>query len=91
MRDAHLCGRGSTITGRPSDGLATVSPFRQGCLCRHRSRVRVAQHQTAQRADWVEQGIAALSARCSRTSPIKGIRLRLVLVRGWWPRTCPGW
>lgn len=66
----------------------------RGSLCRHRPRVRVAQHHRAPRhgADWVEQGVAALSARCNRTSPIKGIRLRHTVDRRvGGPPVFPGW
>jgi hypothetical protein len=33
--------------------------------------------------DWVEQGVAALSARCNAASPIRGTALQQVAVEGW--------
>ncbi len=56
-----------------ADCLPPLQPVRV-CLCRHRSRVRVAQTPFhTLHHDWVEQGVAALSARCSRMSLIRGV------------------
>ena len=49
------------------------------------ARFRVAQSHHCG-VDWVEPGIAARSARRSRTSPTTGIRLQRVLSRDWWSR-----
>lgn len=63
----------------PQTGLS-ASP-RGPCPCRPTSIA-----SPSQTADWVERGVTAPSARCNRTSPIKGIRLRQEQVVGWHPR-----
>ena len=75
--DALGCGTGSTLSSRPRVGLAPTFVCGQGDSGRPETRFRVAQSRLWKAPDWVESGVVSPgSARCNRTSPITGIRLR---------------
>lgn len=64
------------VSTHPRTSIGFTVSLRLPCPCRPNS--------TVSKIDWVERGITAPSARCSRTSLIRGIRLRQVLVdRAW--------
>lgn len=69
------------ITASPWTGLTLLPAL--PCPCRPIPSVIVLGSLGFPKADWVEQGIAALSARRSRTSPITGIRLQRLLFFSW--------
>lgn len=88
--DALGCGTGSTLSSRPGAGLDPLSPaVRVIPVTRRPVSVSPDLKRQWTPADWVESGMVnPRSARCSRTSPIMGMRLRAmhrVPAGGWFP------
>lgn len=81
MREAHLSGPSCTVSSTPRRGFTPLH-LRQGSFGFSVAAFPIGpfpRRPICNQRDWVEQGITALSARRSRTSPITGIRLQRML------------